>query len=137
MIPVDQTVSGFTNGDCMRACVASVFELPIEEVPNFMEDGDDYFSSKLGAWCFERNLIPMDCQISWDDVRNDLKDIYIIAHGQSPRSSNEKCRHAVIYKGNKMVHDPHPAREGVVEEEDILQCTMFMIKDYSKLKEQP
>ncbi len=40
MIPVQQLVvgdgkDGRPYGDCTRACVASIFELPIDQVPNF------------------------------------------------------------------------------------------------------
>lgn len=35
MIRVQQQIVDPINGDCLRACVASLLELPIEKVPNF------------------------------------------------------------------------------------------------------
>lgn len=42
MIPVVQSIvgdgrDGRPNGDCFRACVASIFELPLDQVPHFLE----------------------------------------------------------------------------------------------------
>lgn len=40
MTPVMQTVTG-PRGNCMSACFASVFDLPISDVPNFYEITSD------------------------------------------------------------------------------------------------
>jgi len=37
--PVDMTILG-RQGDCWRACIASIVEVPIEVVPHFMLDAD-------------------------------------------------------------------------------------------------
>ena len=37
MTPVFQTIIDPENGDCERACVATILDLPIEDVPNFVE----------------------------------------------------------------------------------------------------
>lgn len=42
MKPVYQTISNSINGNCLAAMVASILELSIEEVPNFVE-ADDWF----------------------------------------------------------------------------------------------
>jgi hypothetical protein len=41
MLPVDQTTFGHPGGNCFSACVASLLELPIEEVPYFMGEPDE------------------------------------------------------------------------------------------------
>ena len=56
MKPVDQTDWTPKTGDCFRACVASIFELPIESVPNFMEEGDDHFKVDIGKTTTENTV---------------------------------------------------------------------------------
>ena len=43
MIPVDQTIVSEKDGDCTRASLASILELPIDAVPNFMRFGQGWF----------------------------------------------------------------------------------------------
>lgn len=43
MKKVYQTIVDEHKGNCMQAAVASLFELPLEEVPNFIEHGTDWF----------------------------------------------------------------------------------------------
>lgn len=43
MIPIDQEFVGGGHGDCLRACYASLLELPIDAVPNFIRHGPRWF----------------------------------------------------------------------------------------------
>ena len=109
MIPVDQTIFEFGTGDCMRACIASIFELDIETVPNFMQDGNAKFNEYLNNWCESRFLRAID--ITTDDLKI-LQDCYVIACGDSPRAKNGE-RHAVVWLNEQIVFDPHPHRTGL------------------------
>lgn len=51
MIPVDQTTYGHTDGNCFSACVASILEIPIEEVPNTLG-----VNAELMRWLAGRGL---------------------------------------------------------------------------------
>jgi hypothetical protein len=124
MKPVDQTVHKFPNGNCMQACVASVFELPLEDVPNFMRDGPDSFNRILNNWLSRRGLVSLDARFE-DEV---TQDCYMIACGDSLRGD---VKHAVVYYNGKMVHDPHPDREGVKDEG--LTYTLFVVKNPAEL----
>ena len=42
MMPVYQTVLEPPHGNCLQACIASLFELPLEDVPNFMAYGSGW-----------------------------------------------------------------------------------------------
>ncbi len=44
MIKVYQTIIDKGHGNCMQAAIASLFELPLEEVPHFLEFKDEWFS---------------------------------------------------------------------------------------------
>ena len=43
MKPVSQTIVSQTNGDCMQAAIASLFECELEEVPKFIELKPSWF----------------------------------------------------------------------------------------------
>jgi hypothetical protein len=43
MIPVYQTIVSEKDGDCTRACLASILDLPIDAVPHFMRFGAGWF----------------------------------------------------------------------------------------------
>lgn len=119
MIPVVQLVvgdgkNGRPVGDCMRACIASVFELPIDAVPHF---------ATLPAWPrdLDRWLEPMGLaheRMTWKPtpVPNYWPSGWWIA---SVLSENfEGATHAVVMRGAGqacggdgwmgVAHDPSP-----------------------------
>ena len=107
MKPVDQQFmhnpAKGTVGDCFRACIASVLELPADAVPHFALLGNRW-SRVADAFC---EALSRD--LEWHDGEPP-DDIWAIVTVQSPRGSD--VRHSVIYRGGKMVHDPHPSRAG-------------------------
>ena len=84
MIPVYQTIFTAETGDCYRACVASILEVPIKTLPNFMEDGPDYFNEKLEVWSEPLGIIILDV-VPNEETLELFKDVYWIASGPSPR----------------------------------------------------
>ena len=110
---VDQIVFNDTLGDCFRACVASIFELPLESVPNFWEqtqEGKEFWELN-DKWARE-NLGHVCIPFEFNDGDTELvKDILCIACAKSPRG---KVDHAVVWK-NGLIHDPHPSRDGLAE----------------------
>lgn len=120
MKPVDQ----LTWNDCMRACVASILELPAEEVPNFMEEGVDYYQKKAVEYFNSIDYVAIELMVTTAEGTNVLEevlfDIPVIVSGKSPRNTGKDCRanqgaldHAVIWHQNKLLHDPHPDRKGI------------------------
>lgn len=124
MKPVFQTVFDFEHGDCMRACVASIFELSIEEVPNFNEPDSSHFEENLEEWCNTQEIKAIS--ITCDD-ENLLKDCWVIAIGQSPRSKNKEYKHAIVWYNKKMVHDPYPNGIGIIGKPEAYN--IFIIKN--------
>lgn len=56
MKPVQQTIFSKNLGDCFRACVCSILEIDICDMPNFWEqtqDGD-IFWNRVNDWLFPR-----------------------------------------------------------------------------------
>ncbi len=112
MKPVMQTViNNFRTGDCMRACVASIFEFDIETVPNFMRKGKDKYIEFFQLWCVKLGISPLDVAFNESDDTKFIKDCYMIAVGTSPR--NKDYSHGVVWLNGKCVHDPHPKGNGL------------------------
>jgi len=107
MIPVDQTTFGHPGGNCFSACVASLLEIQIGEVPYLMEDRD-WFQGFI-EWLRPRGL----WAVTFSVANGWRPDGYVILGGQSPRGS-----HAVVGLGLEVVHDPHPSRAGLTVIED-------------------
>ncbi len=126
MKPVNQTLHGEV-GNCFAACLASLLELPISEVPNLAVDGlppfdpDDHlrwaraFYQNVNRWLEPRGLFYFEVgshggvpQEIWEAIP---PDGYWI--GIDPEYGPHG--HAVVMQGREMVHDPHPSRAGVRE----------------------
>ena len=127
---VQQTIKGTEGGDCLRACVASILELPIEAVPNFGgEPPFDQWMKRLIQWLNERRLGVGYSKI--DDLHVALTGPCILGirtkeHerlGRPPEWS-----HAVVgvcrwYLGDPtfdIVHDPLPEPSEPVEYRDVM-----------------
>lgn len=108
--PVDQTTFGMPGGNCWSACVASLLELPIEDVPYFLDD----WPEKFNRWIEARGFYA----VTIADERF-VPGGYCIIGGHSPRG----IPHAVVGCRDRIVHDPHPSREGLVVRED---CTLLI-----------
>ena len=112
MKPVYQIVFDDGLGDCFRACIASIFEFPIKNIPNFWEQTQDVdeFWQLINDWTVEhKGLRCLSVEFRKRDVH--LTDgILCIAIGF--RAPNNKVAHAVVWKDG-LVHDPHPANTGL------------------------
>lgn len=114
MKPVDQTMfgdgsNGNPPGDCFRACIASLMELPIEGVPHFVAIGDSW--STCQAWLAERGLAYTEAAPRDAYGLLHIAGVHYLACGPSARG----FQHAVIERRGQLAHDPHPSRAGLVE----------------------
>lgn len=129
MIPVYQTIMHDPDngqyGDCFRACIASLMELPIEEVPHFM-DGLGVDEGRIGLrracdWlkvvgygtiAYHAAWTPEELHLWQDDFLMALNpNTHHIISGYTARNTF----HSVIGKGGHMVHDPHPSGIGLLQ----------------------
>ncbi|MFA5790752.1 MAG: hypothetical protein WC976_06800 [Caldisericia bacterium] len=114
MKKVFQTIHG-ESGNCLAACLCSILELDIKDVPNFCEKGNGWFQDcnnflrkfNLGLLAIDHNVISR--------TQSDY-DYHYIVQGKSPRG----FYHAVVYHKNKMVHDPHPSGLGLTDFNDVI-----------------
>ena len=89
-------------GNCMEACFASLLEIGLSEVPEFIDKNGWY--EEVLKWLHNRGYH----MVCWDGIIH-CSD-FCIAVGDSPRGDFQHC---VIYKNNEMVHDPHPSGYGL------------------------
>lgn len=103
------------HGDCQRAVIASLLDLPISEVPHFLQqaDGDpsDYWDL-LQAFLRARGFAYMTQKARCGSIffGDDVEVFHEIA-GPSPRGNG--VWHAVVGRNGKVVFDPHPSRAGL------------------------
>jgi len=136
MIPVNQTICNFQTGDCFRACAASILEMPIAQVPNFMENGEEGWSQRIDEFTMATRILLFDIDVSennnefLESLYAVFKDVYLIATGKSPRDNSKL--HAVVWRNEETVHDPHPDKSGIQGSPTML--TIMVVKDAKKVK---
>ena len=101
MKKVFQTKFGFPDGNCHAACIASLFEVDIDDIPSWGNRSDWY--DKFTKWCVS-NLGVQPIDIDADTCFIEPIGHYII----NGESKNGDFWHSVIGYGGKVVHDPHP-----------------------------
>jgi hypothetical protein len=117
MRPVDQTTFGFPGGNCFSACVASLLEVPLEDVPQFMGDtldDDSTWYERFREWLAPRSLYPLCLKLGSEWVPPGFH----ILSGRSPRHAT--ALHSVIALDARVVHDPHPSRAGLATRDDVI-----------------
>lgn len=122
MTPVFQTIVDHGEGDCLRACIASILDLGIDDVPNFragLKHGDPT-PDRSREWLAGRNLrrlrIPMlDQNLPYLCEGADSGPYLVLATVQSQMFEN--THHCVVCRINgfskekpwiEIVHDPNP-----------------------------
>ena len=112
MTPQKLTISSPENGDCLRACVASLLDLPIEQVPNFMDNGkgDDgrWFSDPengMNAFLWRNGYEYKGYRHPEEAISlcTGVDGYYI---GTVNSVNFRGCTHAVIFHGLKLAFDP-------------------------------
>jgi len=114
MKPVMQTM--FYNkdgvGNCFEACLASILEIELCEIPMFHEG--EWFK-RLWEWLQVKNLTYQGMLSRADVFQYKIGiDGYFIVAGESPRGLLIRGGHAVVFKDGKIVHDPHPNNNGIL-----------------------
>lgn len=120
MKPVHQTLfradqadtegDDFQRGNCLQAAIASVFELPLEDVPHFV--GHEDWWGELERWLRGRNIAVM--WLPREQFANATMHApwgaFMLATGKSPRGD---YKHVVVWHDFEMAHDPHPSGDGL------------------------
>ena len=103
------------HGDCQRAVIASLLELPITEVPHFLQEANGYPSDywdSLQAFLRKHGYAYLCLPArSGAAFFGDGVDVFHEIAGPSPRGSG--ITHAVVGRNGQIVFDPHPSRAGL------------------------
>jgi len=124
MKPVKQTDTTFTTGNCWASCIASILEVPLDEVPNFVDEtghdpeGPDWYRRTYN-WLTARGFTMMNINYPIPpESQAILPDGYVVFTGPSPR--NKEKLHSVVGRVEtsyskeghrydlRFTHDPHP-----------------------------
>lgn len=97
-------------GNCLQAALASVLELPLDQVPHFCDAnahglGYDWYA-EMNAWLTQRfglMVVYIRASPEWKPT-----GLHLLS-GTSPRGS----QHETVGRDGAMVHDPHPVGGGV------------------------
>ena len=113
MKPVFQTRYGKDEGNCYQACLASIMEMELDEVPDFCN-----LYPERGHWQLEANIwlrqfglatVTIAPQFGDDYITAYLKDCFLIATGDNSNG----VRHCVIWKNGITVHNPNKDCKGI------------------------
>lgn len=121
MTPVDQEFTSKPEigqyGDCQRAVIASLLDLPISEVPHFLQEagGDaNRFHHGIQDFLHARGYLTAECDEMPMAIccRRD-QPLYHMIYGPSPRGNG--LWHVVVGKWGAVEFDPHPSRAGLLD----------------------
>lgn len=111
MTPVKQTILDLQAGNCFAACVASILDLPLSEVPNFSVAGEKWWALSSAAWLGSRGLQYCGCLLPEESDRLPPPETPCILG--VPSTLHPGALHAVVgvrCNGEwRVIHDPHPA----------------------------
>jgi hypothetical protein len=127
MIPVQQSILSAAErddghdeqgrpGDCLRACVASLLELPAGDVPHFAEEELWWQAMEAFIRRYSGRAVDFVQEAAFpalpatDDP--DAWPRHVIACGPSPRGSWHHCVLVDATTGD-LAHDPHPSGSGL------------------------
>lgn len=120
MKPVFQTIFDKNHGNCFSAGLASILEVPLETVPNFMHDFGEDWHKEINRW-LDKHFGMMWLRVLMDeDERLEFHPLpegsFCLATGKSPRGNWYHTVVGTITGGFnfRMLHDPHPDRTGIV-----------------------
>lgn len=143
MKPVTQTLFGDEGelgtgqrGNCMQAAVASMLELPLNEVPHFADDPGEWWTN-MQEW-FREMLGCVLISVKAENIQSVAPymrpGVFCFISGISPRGLDHSIVGQLRQVGLNQweilaVHDPHPSQSGLTE---IMEYRFLVVVDPSK-----
>lgn len=104
------------RGNCWQTVLASVLDLPLDEVPHFVQDDHTHNGRENFEWDWWKRSIDWlrdrGMKLEYAKV-DETPGEYLLVSGKSPRGDGT-IYHVVIYRDGVMVHDPHPDGTGLL-----------------------
>lgn len=136
MVPVMQTIIPTADnpdlkGDCFRACVASIMEMPIDQVPHFCEHRN--WEERLDDWLYKFGLAHacIRINVNADHGYHGPMDrgIEVLVGGRTNRHPTRLHSVVACTLGGGLqweyTHDPHPDGTFLTEAVDL---TWFVVR---------
>lgn len=104
---------GRAAGDCLRACVASVLDLDLDDVPHFVQYIEHPEGSKnIWYWALVGFCAAYGWKVDYVEKGDETPAPrgWTFIDGKSPRGHS----HVVVGHDGTMVHDPHPSGAGLM-----------------------
>jgi hypothetical protein len=118
--PTTQRVTGWPDGECVRAAYSALLDIPIEQIPpldpgtaarNGQEQGDRerVWLASIGFNLIEIAAHP-DNELAPEVLDCIPENMTHLMSGISPRGFGHRC----VGIGGRLAWDPHPSREGLL-----------------------
>jgi hypothetical protein len=107
MIALYQTDFSRETGNCLQACVASMLEVSLDQVPNFAKYGECWFvrlREYLRYWGLDGLYVSYPQEEQLQQMVPQVTAIAIIP----VKDAGENDYHAVITNHTQIIHDPNP-----------------------------
>lgn len=149
MIPVDQTIPKPPKGDCFRACIASILELPILNLPN-PHHPEFHWWDAWNKWLDDRGLDLVEWDIPPGNERPDGLGVWCPLRGfwiatvpslnlpPNPERPN-LGRHCIVMKGLEIAHDPSTGekRTAWYDGDRIFSATVLLPQNPAAIQSEP
>jgi hypothetical protein len=112
MKKVYQTKYGEGKGNCFQAAVASILELNLSDVPDFVNEykiRESQWWEEYNKWLSKYELSAI-CITYGDWITELYRDTFLLVTGPSKANG---VMHSVVYCGGALCHDPHKGWNGV------------------------
>ncbi|OQR90783.1 hypothetical protein THRCLA_22512 [Thraustotheca clavata] len=117
---VRQTDFTAAKGNALQACVASLRQLQLEDVPNFIVDPEGYMTA-ISRWLATQKLTFVKVNLDQDgtipsDTSPFEPQCYVILRGKSPRGDFGHVVVAQVDATGRQFHpvmDPHPSNDNI------------------------
>lgn len=94
-------------GDCIRACIASLLDLPTTDVPHFVRDGcaPEVTYQRIRDWLATRGIVPMLSGFAASPTPEPILN-FMGETNPGVYYVLMSADHAVVCLGGEIVHDP-------------------------------
>jgi len=114
MNKVDQSIVDKEYGDCTRACIATILDLPLDAVPNFMQFKDKWFKVfhnflLILDYAFYGTGFPRSVDKPNGHILSESINVNGLVMASVPSKTFENIGHSVVMNlDGLVVHDPNP-----------------------------
>lgn len=125
-------IENYPTGDCFRACIASILESEkLEDIPNFMKDGERFFESNLKEWLDLNGYMEITYEIHGSRLlgKNFNNHLCILTGTDSVTNISHSVVGEVIYnkENNTIIYQEvhNPSKNSDTENMDFIFCTFI------------